>query len=91
MTISGADQMVEMTCRGTPAALAELATRAQSGDFAIWVEVRDFSGKRDEVDVSRFRWAEGTLPAGIERSSIRFKPDLLLYRVELQQEERTDE
>jgi len=91
LRISGADQVVEMTCRGTPAALAELAERVQRGDFAIWVEVQDFSGDRDEVDARRFRWAEGSLPPGVERASIRFKPDLLLYRVELQQEERTDD
>jgi hypothetical protein len=86
LSISGADPVVEMTCRGTPAALAELASRVKAGEIAIYVDVRDFTGKLDEVDATRLRWVEGALPAGIERTSIRFKPDLLLYRVELLRE-----
>lgn len=90
MTLPVADPVVEMVCRGTPAALAELNVLVKAGAISIYVDVRDFSGKLDEVDATRLRFAEGSLPAGIERSSIRFKPDLLLYRVEMR-EEKTDE
>ena len=89
LTINGTK--VELTCRGTPEALEELRRAATAGELAIWVEVKDLSGAVQQVDSKQFEWAEGKLPPGIERSSLSFKPDRVVYRVEIESEDGGEE
>lgn len=80
--LTGHDTQVELTCRGTEEALAELRGLVQARKFEIWAEIQDFSGTIDIVESSKFQWPDGSLPPGIERRSMVFDPDPIQYKVE---------
>ncbi len=91
LRITNADEQVTLTCRGTRESLAELHQLVKDGAISIWIEVTE-TGTAKEVHSSKFQWAEGQIPAGIERSSMTFRPDIVIYKVVLESEdEGTDE
>ncbi len=82
LILAGQDTEVELTCSGTPDALADLQENIGAGFFEIWVQMSDFSGKFQTVESTDFEWPAGSLPFGIERDSLTFKPSPIQYKVE---------
>ncbi|HIN80962.1 MAG TPA: hypothetical protein EYN00_07795 [Planctomycetes bacterium] len=74
------DASLQVTCRGTPAAIEEWKGLVEKKIFRVIVPVTSITGKQVTVPPELFRWSEGSLPEGIASDSLRFEPRFVTYK-----------
>lgn len=77
------DASLQVSLRGTPAAIEEWKALVESKVFRIIVAVTSVTGKQVTVGPKDFRWSEGSLPAGIDATSLQFDPRFVTYKATL--------